>query len=93
MIIQEKFHFTMYGESSPMGHAEVISLLKLDLRKLDRGKFLPGYIRHPVICTGRLMDFFSSISKVRQSGTLLASEKNSARTTLCTTTSEGTDEE
>ena len=43
--------------------------------------------------TGHLMDFSRIISKVRQSGTLLASEKNSARITLCTTASEGTEEE
>ena len=32
---------------------------------LDSGKFLPRYIGQHVICTGRLMDFSRSISKVR----------------------------
>ena len=50
--------------------------------ELDSGKFLPGSIGDQVRYTGRLRDFSRRSSKVRQSGTLSSSEKNSARTTL-----------
>ena len=52
----------------------------------------PSDFHHPVMCAGHLMDFSRHISKVQSFGTLLASANNAARTTLCTTASEGTDE-